>query len=266
MLVAMHHCHRNLLGLTVDVKVGGRRVRRCGRVFNSCCATSPPSIAAMSRCVSDRVRLAAGGGDTKRRDRQLRRGRARGPRRESRSEPLEPIRVADPVSFRLVPCMDLCAGAAHRVRRSESARHPAVAAANAATGESRRAESRGEEDFAGLRSYAPGIPLKHMASEDPGARRRGGRPDLRRSGSAARTGSSGPRSTGSMPRRASRSSAAGSPNARPVSPAPTDFAFPGSTSRPAAGPLIGRDVCARWPVTEYRRHEARRALRHPGDL
>ena len=36
-------------------------------------------------------------------------------------------------------------------------------AANAATGESRRAESRGEEDFAGLRSYAPGVPLKHMA-------------------------------------------------------------------------------------------------------
>jgi uncharacterized protein (DUF58 family) len=41
--------------------------------------------------------------------------------------------------------------------------HRPLPAAPAAAGESMRSESSGEEDFAGLRSYAPGIPLKHMA-------------------------------------------------------------------------------------------------------
>ena len=36
-------------------------------------------------------------------------------------------------------------------------------AVTAASGEAARFDSRGEEDFAGLRSYTPGIPLKHMA-------------------------------------------------------------------------------------------------------
>jgi uncharacterized protein (DUF58 family) len=36
-------------------------------------------------------------------------------------------------------------------------------AITAASGEAARSESRGEEDFAGLRTYTPGMPLKHMA-------------------------------------------------------------------------------------------------------
>jgi uncharacterized protein (DUF58 family) len=34
---------------------------------------------------------------------------------------------------------------------------------DAAPGSSARHEARGDEDFAGLRSYSPGVPLKHMA-------------------------------------------------------------------------------------------------------
>ena len=48
--------------------------------------------------------------------------------------------------------------------------------AAAAAGLAARAEPRGEEEFAGLRTYAPGVPLKHMAWK---VLARGGEPAVR---------------------------------------------------------------------------------------
>ena len=49
-LVAMHHCHRNLLGLSVDVATGGGCLcRRATPRSTSCCATIRASTAATSR-------------------------------------------------------------------------------------------------------------------------------------------------------------------------------------------------------------------------
>lgn len=165
-LVAMHHCHRNLLGLTVDVNVetdafaGGdaafyfmlrneSAVDRCDvEVHLGAAAHGPPALVEASRSIAvgsyEEVPLAVPAG-------------TRGVRRWSQFElsttypfgwfrawtyvhaPLTAFVAPPPRGWRPMP--------------------PAAATA----GESARSDRRGEEDFAGLRSYTPGIPLKHMA-------------------------------------------------------------------------------------------------------
>jgi hypothetical protein len=48
-LVAMHHCHRNLLGLSVDVNPEVDAFAGADAVSISCCATNRPSSAATSK-------------------------------------------------------------------------------------------------------------------------------------------------------------------------------------------------------------------------
>ncbi len=75
-----------------------------------------------------------------------------------------PVRAAHALSLRLVSRMDLCARLADHPCRAGPAGQPNAAGSAGGQGERpSRSESRGEEDFSGLRAYEPGVPLKHMA-------------------------------------------------------------------------------------------------------
>lgn len=165
-LVAMHHCHRNLLGLTVDVKAevdafagsdaafyfmlrNESAVDRCDVEVRLGTATdSPRMIVQATRSVAigsyEEVMLAAP---------VTNRGVSRWNQFELRTTyPFGWFRawtyVHAPLTAYVAPSP-----------RGNRPLPPAAAVA----GDSARSDSRGEEDFAGLRSYAPGIPLKHMA-------------------------------------------------------------------------------------------------------
>jgi uncharacterized protein (DUF58 family) len=165
-LVAMHHCHRNLLGLTVDVKAevdafagsdaafyfmlrNESAVDRCDvEVRLGTAADSPRVIVQATRSVAigsyEEVMLAAPVAN-------------RGVSRWSQFE----LRTAYPFGwFRAWTYVH--APLTAYVAPSPRGNRP-LPAAPAVAGDSARSDSRGEEDFAGLRSYAPGIPLKHMA-------------------------------------------------------------------------------------------------------
>lgn len=157
-LVAMHHCHRNLLGLEVDVRgetdafAGGfacfdfilhntAGVERCDIEIR--CVGNPPathSVAAHGYTQAV-VRLPA-----------LERGLLRREQFELRTRyPFGWFRawtyVQSPLTGFIAPDP-----------RGDRAR-----LAGAADGSARYSEQRGDEDFAGLRAYEPGVPLKHMA-------------------------------------------------------------------------------------------------------
>jgi uncharacterized protein (DUF58 family) len=165
-LVSMHHCHRNLLGLTVDVKVEVDAFAGADAIFY---------FMLRNESAVDR------------RDIELRLGTpADAPQgnveamQSVATGSYEEVMLAVPVANRGVSRFrqfelrttypfgwfrawtyvhsPLTAFVAPSPRGSRP-----LPAAVAAAGESARSESRGEEDFAGLRSYSPGIPLKHMA-------------------------------------------------------------------------------------------------------
>ena len=159
-LVSMHHCHRNLLGLGVDVNTevvafaGGdaefdfmlrnesavdrRDIEvRCGADAEAAASVSANSYAE----VPVNVPVAQ-------------RGVARWGQFELRtSYPFGWFRAWSYVQG------SLTAFVAPRPRGDR----PLPSAAAAARGSGARSEVRGDEEFAGLRSYAPGVPLKHMA-------------------------------------------------------------------------------------------------------
>jgi len=166
MLVSMHHCHRNLLGLTVDVKLevdafagadavfyfmlrNESAVDRCDvEVRLGTRDDSPQGIIEATRSVAtgsyEEAMLAVPVAN-------------RGVRRWSQFE----LRTTYPFAwFRAWTYVHspLTAFVAPSPRGARP-----LPIATAAAGEAARSESRGDEDFAGLRSYAPGIPLKHMA-------------------------------------------------------------------------------------------------------
>lgn len=166
LLVAMHHCHRNLLGLTVDVKVevdaftaadaffhfmlrNESAVHRCDvEVRLGTPSNLPRAMVEATRSVAigsyEELMLAVPVAN-------------RGVSRWSQFE----LRTSYPFGwFRAWTYVQ--APLTAFVAPSPRGQRP-LPGTNAATGEARRSESRGEEDFAGLRSYTPGIPLKHMA-------------------------------------------------------------------------------------------------------
>jgi uncharacterized protein (DUF58 family) len=165
-LVAMHHCHRNLLGLTVDVKADVDAFAGADAAFYfmlrnesavdrsdievrlGTAADSPQGTVEAMRSVAtgsyEEAMLAVAVAN-------------RGVRRFRQFE----LRTTYPFGwFRAWTYVHspLTAFVAPSPRGGRP-----LPAASAAAGESAPSESRGEEDFAGLRSYAPGIPLKHMA-------------------------------------------------------------------------------------------------------
>jgi uncharacterized protein (DUF58 family) len=178
-LVAMHHCHRNLLGLTVDVKLevdaiagadaafffmlrNESAVDRCDVEVRLGTASEPPrALVEATRSVAiggyEEVMLAVPVPD---------RGVSRWNQFELRTT--YPFGWFRAWTYVQAPLTAFVAPAPVGNRPL-----PAVAAAS---GEAVRSESRGEEDFAGLRSYTPGIPLKHMAWKTLA---RGGEPAVR---------------------------------------------------------------------------------------
>jgi uncharacterized protein (DUF58 family) len=158
-LVAMHHCHRNLLGLTVDVQLEVDAYAGSDAVFYFMLRNE----SAVERCDVE-VRLVAGV--------QATRSVAIGGYQE--------VMLAAPVATRGVTRWRqfeltttypfgwfrawtyVQAPLTAFVAPSPRGNRP-LPAAGAAAGTAARSESRGEEEFAGLRSYAPGMALKHMA-------------------------------------------------------------------------------------------------------
>ena len=164
-LVAMHHCHRNLLGLSVDVNVESDAFAGGDAAF----AFTLRNESAVDRCDIE-IRLSGANGDAGMAEaiKSVSTGsyeqasllvpvEQRGLCRWSQFE----LRTAYPFGwFRAWTYVQasLTAFVAPRPRGER----PLPAAADEA-GRALRSESRGDEDFAGLRAYAPGMPLKHMA-------------------------------------------------------------------------------------------------------
>lgn len=172
-LVAMHHCHRNLLGITLDVRpevdaiAGGTAefdfllgndspAERCDIEIRCGNGGVIQSVPAMSR---QPVELALAVQD---------RGVLRLPRIELRTRyPFNWFRawtyIHHPLTAFVAP------------RPAGDRTLPAVAVAAADDG-TLHSDAHGDEDFAGLRPYEAGVPLKHMAWK---VLARGGEPAVR---------------------------------------------------------------------------------------
>ncbi len=158
-LVAMHHCHRNLLGLSVDVQPEVDAYAGADAVFFFMLRNE----SAVDRC-DVAVRLVAGVEAT--------RSVATGSYQEVMlAVPVASRGIARFGQFELTTTYPfgwfrawtyVQAPLTAFVAPSPRGSRP-LPAATAAAGATARSERRGEEDFAGLRSYAPGMALKHMA-------------------------------------------------------------------------------------------------------
>jgi uncharacterized protein (DUF58 family) len=171
-LVAMHHCHRNLLGLGVEVEAqadafagGSARfdvllkntapVERCDIEILSTDGT--PTLTSVGPGAASRAALEVP---------IARRGILRLERFELRTRyPFGWFRAWTYVQHPLV---------AYGAPAPAGTR--AVPAAAGSVGAAAYAERRGDEEFAGLRAYEAGVPLKHMAWK---VLARGGEPAVR---------------------------------------------------------------------------------------
>ncbi len=158
-LVAMHHCHRNLLGLSVDVNEETEAFAGRGAAFDfmlrnpssrdRCdieirCTPEAESIGNVSANGYEQLTLEVP---------VARRGVVRWNQFELRTRyPFGWFRawtyVQAPLTAYVAPYPD-----GDRPLPSREA----------ASGGAARPAARGDEEFAGLRSYSPGVPLKHMA-------------------------------------------------------------------------------------------------------
>jgi uncharacterized protein (DUF58 family) len=165
-LVAMHHCHRNLLGLSVDANVEVDAFAGGDAAFHFMLHNES---AIERRDIEVRVGLPA----------------------RASAAAAEAIKSVGAQSYEqlTVPVPVVQRGVSRWRQFELRTRHPfgwfrawtyaqaaltafvaprprgdrPLPSAAAAGGKALRAEIRGDEDFAGLRSYAPGVPLKHMA-------------------------------------------------------------------------------------------------------
>ena len=170
-LVAMHHCHRNLMGLTVDVNVEVDAFACADAAFyfmlRNESAVDRSDIEVRLGSVEATQSIAVGSYE------EVLLAVPVGNRGVSRWEQFE-LRTTYPFGwFRAWTYVH--APVTAFVAPSPRGNRPLRAAA-ATAGESARSESRGDEDFAGLRSYTPGVPLKHMAWKTLA---RGGEPTVR---------------------------------------------------------------------------------------
>jgi uncharacterized protein (DUF58 family) len=161
-LVAMHHCHRNLLGLGIDVSLESDAFEGGYAAFQ--CLFANPS--ALDR-LDIEARLGAEQGSpavTSVRARGRERlsleipARRRGLTRITRLElaTRQPLGWFRAWTYVHVP---LTVYVAPRPRGDRP-----LPSASGSRGQSAvPSERQGDEDFAGLRAYAPGVPLKHMA-------------------------------------------------------------------------------------------------------
>ena len=158
LLVAMHHCHRNLLGLTVDANVetdahAGADASFCFMLRNES-AVDRRDVEVRLDAVEASHSIAIGSYEEVLLAVPVAR---RGLQRFRQFE----LRTTYPFGwFRAWTYVhaSLTAYVAPAPRG-----HRPLPGLSSASGATARSEARGEEEFAGLRSYAPGIALKHMA-------------------------------------------------------------------------------------------------------
>ena len=165
-LVAMHHCHRNLLGLSVDANVEVDAFAGGDAAFYFMLRNA----SALDRCdIEVRLSLAASSGAA-----------AAETTRNIATQSYEQVMVPVPVARRGVSRWSqfelrtrhpfgwfrawtyVQASLTAFVAPQPRGERPLPSAA-ASAGAALRSEARGDEDFAGLRAYSPGVPLKHMA-------------------------------------------------------------------------------------------------------
>ncbi len=149
-LVTMHHCNRNLLGLTVDVttEVDAFAGSEAGFEFVLQNDSNLDRGDIEIRCLN-----ASGIREVPARSRESVLVAVPGPQRGS--DAARPIRAAYALSLRLVSRLDLCARLLDRLCRSLPPRHPNSAGRPAAWDPASRSETRGDEGFrgpAGLRA------------------------------------------------------------------------------------------------------------------
>ena len=160
-LAAMHHCHRNLSGLSLDVNIetdafeGGdamfyfmlrneSALERGGLEIRLDPDAPPPEMTSVAPHSYERVALPM---------RVARRGLERCDHIEVRTlQPFGWFRAWTYVHASLTAF----------VAPRPGGQRP-LPANTAQRGQVLRGETRGEEEFAGLRAYSPGVPLKHMA-------------------------------------------------------------------------------------------------------
>jgi uncharacterized protein (DUF58 family) len=158
-LVAMHHCNRNLLGLGVDLNVEVDAFAGEDAAFDfmlrnqSAMDRSDIEV----RCTPDAEAIQSVGAQSYAEVRVnvpvTRRGVIRWNQFELRTRyPFGWFRAWTYVQASLTAF----------VAPAPSGERPLPSAA-AAAGSAHRSETRGDEEFAGLRAYAPGVPLKYMA-------------------------------------------------------------------------------------------------------
>jgi uncharacterized protein (DUF58 family) len=172
-LVAMHHCHRNLSGLSIDVNLESDAFAGAGAVFYFM-LRNDSSLERSGLEVSlggEQPALAAAGVPAHGGERlalEVPVGR-RGVHRWDHVE----VRTRHPFGWFGAWTYVHASLSAFAAPRPEGNR-PLPSAAG--SGHAPLGETRGEEEFAGLRAYAPGIALKHMAWK---VLARGGEPAVR---------------------------------------------------------------------------------------
>lgn len=158
-LVAMHHCHRNLLGLGVNVSpeldafAGGLADFDFVLKNDSSVARYDIEI----RCAADAFAICSVPAHTQQRAAVVMPVRRRGVMLIDQIE----LRTRHPFGwFRAWTYLQTPLSVyAAPIPLGERA----LPAAAATAGSTASSDQRGDEDFAGLRSYEPGLPLKHMA-------------------------------------------------------------------------------------------------------
>jgi len=158
-LVAMHHCHRNLLGLVIDAEceADGFAGASAAVAFTLANVSGLDRYDVQIRCAED-AKTAANVAATSRRAVSVHVPLiGRGVRRFAQFE----LATRYPFGWFRAWTYVQAAVTIHAAPKPQGERHRS--GASLAAGAARNSEKPGDEDWAGLRPYTPGMPLKHMA-------------------------------------------------------------------------------------------------------
>jgi uncharacterized protein (DUF58 family) len=172
-LVAMHHCHRNLSGLSVDVNLEADAFAGADAVFHFMLRNeSSLERSGLEVALEGERPSRAAASAPPRSEERLTLAVPVGRRGVHRWDHVE-VRTIHPFGwFRAWTYVHASLTVFAAPRPEGSRPLPAMTG----SGHALSGEMRGEEEFAGLRAYAPGIALKHMAWK---ALARGGEPAVR---------------------------------------------------------------------------------------
>lgn len=172
-LVAMHHCHRNLSGLSIDVNLETDAFAGADAVFHFMLRnTSSLERSALEVSLEGETPARAAASVPPQGDERLALAVPVARRGVHRWDHIE-VRTVHPFGwFRAWTYVHASLTVFAAPRPAGSRPLPA----SSGSGHAPLGETRGEDEFAGLRAYAPGVALKHMAWK---ALARGGEPAVR---------------------------------------------------------------------------------------